>query len=256
MIWIHPEQERKTLSDYMEVHSSTGLIQSPYTNREYLKEYREQFEEYMYTLDIDAELKFGNLLLIDDDLSKVSEVVRATCIKNDYKWNKLWETLGLKYDPIANVDGVETVTTDYGEHVTDTEIGERSETTNIGERSETTNIGKRSSNSSEDGYTYPYEIPTKEAHKAHNVFESTSEKATDSVSRSATEDSLHKSSASDKLISRMHRDVVETVRKGNIGVTSTQNLIKQERNISLFYFWDVVYQDVIEAITIPIYKED
>lgn len=250
------ESKSKTLKDYMDDLGSHPFISTPFRDREYFKEYFGEYDEYMQSLDIDAKEKYGNLILVNDDFGIILNIIRSTCIKNDYKWGKLWSTLGLKYDPVANVEEHTTVTTEYGEHVTDTDIGERTETTNIGERTETTSIGKRSSNSSEDGYTYPYENPDKQAHKAHNVFESGSEKATDSVTRESAEDNLHKSSATDKVTSHTHTDTVTTDRKGNIGVKSSQSLVLEERGVALFYFWDVVYQDVIEAITIPLYKED
>lgn len=280
----------RTFKDYCEQHGDTPLIQSPYSDREYLKEYQEQYDEYMFTLDIDAKTKYGDLILATDDINVVTDIIRATCVRLDYKWSTLWDTLHLDYDPIANVDAHETVTTEYGEHVTETNLGERTTTNNMGERNttneigarvttndmgerNTTNtIGARSENTTEKGHTFPYD--TKQmTQTAQNEIENSSAKATDStvtgaaqdvstvdstkdISKSdAVEDKTVVSSVQDENISRTHTDTVTTIRKGNIGVTSTQSLIQQTRDVAVFDFYSSVLEDIIEAITIPVYDD-
>lgn len=246
---------QKTFRDYLE-ETGNKLITTPYSDRPYMKEYQEEYEEYMFTIDIEAKEKFGGLIMLSNDWNVVNDLVRATCVKCDYKWRKLWDTLNLEYDPIANVDGTETTTTVYGTHETESDNGERIQTSNMGERSQTNSIGKRTGASSEDGYTYPYEATDKEKHTAHNSFSNSTEKATDTITNNAYKDTVTNNAYKDKTLSKEHTDTVTHVRKGNIGITSSQNLILQERNVSLFYFWDVVVEDIVNAITIPLWKEE
>ena len=51
-----------------------------------------------------------------------------------------------------------------------------------------------------------------------------------------------------------YKDVITTTRKGNIGVTSTQQLIEAERGVSEFPFLDILMADVINFLTYPYYE--
>lgn len=51
-----------------------------------------------------------------------------------------------------------------------------------------------------------------------------------------------------------YKDVITTTRKGNIGVTSTQQLIEAERGVSDFKFLDILMADVINMLTYPYYS--
>lgn len=50
-----------------------------------------------------------------------------------------------------------------------------------------------------------------------------------------------------------YKDVITTTRKGNIGVTSSQQLIEAERGVADFHFLDVLMADVIDFLTYPYY---
>lgn len=52
-----------------------------------------------------------------------------------------------------------------------------------------------------------------------------------------------------------YKDVITTTRKGNIGVTSTQQLIDAERGVADFKFLDILMADVINMLTYPYYAE-
>ena len=50
-----------------------------------------------------------------------------------------------------------------------------------------------------------------------------------------------------------YEDVIKTERKGNIGVTSSQQLIEAERNVADFNFLDILMTDIINFITYPFF---
>lgn len=50
-----------------------------------------------------------------------------------------------------------------------------------------------------------------------------------------------------------YKDTITTTRKGNIGVTSSQQLIEAERNVAKFNFLDILMADVIDFLTYPYY---
>lgn len=51
-----------------------------------------------------------------------------------------------------------------------------------------------------------------------------------------------------------YKDVITTTRKGNIGVTSSQQLIEAERGVVDFSFMDILMADVINILTYPYYE--
>lgn len=52
-----------------------------------------------------------------------------------------------------------------------------------------------------------------------------------------------------------YKDVITTTRKGNIGVTSTQSLILEQRGVVDFHFLDILMADIINMLTYPYYSE-
>ena len=175
-------------------------------------------------------LKEGNLLMASDDSEIIINTINAVVHQlAPYKWQKLYESMNLKYNPIWNVDGTET--TVYGEHIT-TDLN--------GERKSTVVNGQKHTNS--EYYTVPYDSTTD--HKTGS-----DQTTTDSVTDTTTAEAV-----TDTNTSGAHTDTV--TRQGNIGVTSTQNLIKQEREIVNFNLYHTILMDVVDAITIPIYEEE
>ena len=53
-----------------------------------------------------------------------------------------------------------------------------------------------------------------------------------------------------------YKDVITTKRTGNIGITSSQDLITAERKIADFNFLDVLMSDIINTITYPYFVEE
>ena len=175
-------------------------------------------------------LKEGNLLMASDDSEIIINTINAVVNQlAPYKWKKLYESMNLDYNPIWNVDGTET--TVYGEHIT---------TDANGARITSTVNGQKHTNS--EYYTVPYDSTTD--HKTGS-----DQTTTDSVTDTTTAEAV-----TDMNTSGAHTDTV--TRQGNIGVTSTQNLIKQEREIVNFNLYHTILMDVVDAITIPIYEEE
>lgn len=145
-------------------------------------------------------------------------------ISNTYKYSTLYNTTRLTYDPIANVDGVETITTTKE----GSEINSGSNTFSPGATSTTTS----KSNAYDD---------TELRENAEDTTTSSGEDNTEYTNTKSFDN---------------YKEVVQNVRKGNIGVTSTQNLIEQERNISLFSIIDIVCSDIAHLILLGVYPDE
>ena len=219
----------KTLNDFYKQNlKQTGIIPNipAFGSYESLAYYFTNQKEF----DSAILLKEGNLLMASDDaeiiINSINAIVRQLA---PYKWQKLYESVNLDYNPIWNVDGTET--TVYGEHITTDANGQRKTTAVSGQK-----------HSSSDYYTVPYDSTTD--HKTGS-----DQTTTDSVTDTTTAEAV-----TDTNTSGAHTDTV--TRQGNIGITSTQNLIKQQREIVNFNLYHTILMDVVDAITIPIYEEE
>lgn len=145
-------------------------------------------------------------------------------IANTYKYSTLYNTTRLTYDPIANVDGIETTTTTKE----GSEINSGSNTFTPGATSTTTS-------------------------KASAYDDTELRENAEDITTASGEDNTEYSNT--KSFDN-YKEVVQNVRKGNIGVTSTQNLIDQERNIALFSIIDIVCSDIAHLILLGVYPDE
>lgn len=211
------------LNEY--ISSNPLLLDFPYTG-----EYVDEYLENMVHIDTRAKSKYGQLPLYYDNAEEITKMIQSILFLNKYKYDGLFATTKLVYNPIWNVEGTETTTTTHG----------ATETSNIYADRETTNEqGERNTNEKESAYPY-------------DTLEKTSKNEKDVKTETVTDTTTEKG-RTDKTTTGEYVDTTILERKGNIGVTSTQNLISQERNIVNFAFWDIVISDVVKEITIPFY---
>lgn len=205
-------------------------------------------EDNKADLDCQLGLKYGLRVLAPIVLRVYEKNEEVECTLNDFlalfsdmverefsdKWTKLYKTTVLEYNPIWNVDGTETTTTD-AQHTktTDTEHANTFITsTDLGERTTT-----------RDRKEYPYDSDTGKPTESETVTEAPS---TDTRTDTNPERVTDHDTNTDKFI-------VTHERHGNIGVTMTQDMIKREREVSNFLLYEVVLPDVVNFLTIPIY---
>lgn len=150
---------------------------------------------------------------------------------NDYKYNKLFATLDLEYNPIWNVDGTETEERNYSENSEGNTTGSDATTYNSGVANTTTD-----SKTSYDSNTFNDTDKTV-----------TSESHTGTDSRATGED---------RSDSKEGSELVTRTRQGNIGITSSQSLIDQERSVADFSFLEHVAHDYINLFTYNFYDYD
>ena len=160
---------------------------------------------------------------IDSETGKIdstSMVLLANVIYTKYgvKWNRQWETMFFEYNPISNYDMVEVMEDDETVH----EFGHSIAGTY-----------------SEDG--------TVENKKA-GFNSSDYQKDTQGISESSgTQSNTESGSNTDT------RNYTLT-RSGNIGVTTSQQMIESERQLWMWNFFDlVVYPDIDRVLTINMY---
>lgn len=210
---------------------------------DYMTEYGERYSTIFRAIDLAMYNKYKDILLpAESDLvggtksSFIDWLIRSFWDVNDYKLQTLYNSMFFEYNPIWNVDGTETTTTIHGA---------TSSADSYGAKTDTDINGKRESSNDSKSYRYPYDSGTKTA--------------TDELEESATTESstdTHTSSEhSDTHTTESYTDTVTNERAGNIGVTSTQSLIDQERSVAMFSFYERLFEELIDYLAIPKFND-
>lgn len=179
-----------------------------------------------------------------DDLLKNEDTNIFTVIANvltsceNYRWIKLWNTLNFEYNPIENYN--------MKESSTDTRDGSTDNTDTIKNTrtvSETTTV---TNDSTVDNSIYGFNSTT-------SVDSDSSIGTTNGTSTKNTTDGDDETRSVTTTVSDKNEHAL--TRSGNIGVTTTQQMITQERELVLWKFFDeVVFADIDKYLVCPIYK--
>lgn len=198
----------------------------------YEGDYVNEYLENMDLVNFRMRSKYGNLTAYQSDVETIGEDIRSTLFMNKYKYDTIYKTINLEYNPIWNVEGTEKTTSVYGATEKKDTFADK----------ETINVqGDRKSTDTTSVYPYDTEDKTPEEENEHFISEVT--------------DTSTEKGRTDTTKTEEHTDTTTIEKSGNIGVTSTQSLITQERQVAMFSFWDIVISDVVKEITIPFYSE-
>lgn len=216
---------------------------------------------------------------------KMLRLARVIYSKYGGNWAKSFEALNATYNPIWNVDGTETITTeagsrkktinkgqqqnseDFGSYTFDK--GQQQNTDNIGNHTDETTNGRRESNIERgvSAFNSPDFADDNKENKVDN-------ESIDSVEYGEQENTYTDGARQDTYGSRYNTltdgaredteeddaftDVVTTQRGGNIGLTSSQNLIQQEMQLRTMYSLmdSIVFPDVDKVLTLNIFGDD
>lgn len=173
-----------------------------------------------------------NKIISGDVLTTAEKTLLATAIfvLNNVNWSKQWETLSFEYDPIQNYSMKEKMEDDE----TVIEYGRVHDKT--GTETETPTV-VNTVNSSLYGFNSSDDVPTGKQVSTPSGDNEISYNQTDADSGEDT-----------------HTRNYELTRSGNIGVTTSQQMIESERNLWLWnFFYSVVFPDIDRALTLKIY---
>lgn len=188
--------------------------------------------------DLKFNMLYGKLNLLDSfensNAIELSDALISILFDNNaYKYNKLFKTLSLEYNPIENYNRDEIITTTYG-GTTRTENYGLSKTSNVYGDAVTENENLKSAFNEID-YSKDSKSVITDKSKTDTT---TIDAKTDIVSESAHTDSIHNTT------------------KGNIGVTTSQQMIQSERELANFVLYDMIFNDIIDTITTGVWCDD
>lgn len=151
-------------------------------------------------------------------------------------WTKLYQTTQYTYDPIANYDRTETHT----ETVTHTGTDANSTSNTASHTGTVQTIDTNTSTESKASYDSATLATTGQIGNSGNSTD------TNNLTDTASGYSTRTLNLADS-VNRSIRAV------GNIGVTTTQQMIEQERDIDKFDIYDIILNDFIDAFCVQVY---
>ena len=167
-------------------------------------------------------------------------------------WTKLYATTKLEYNPIWNKDGTVTETEEVSR--TGDTSGTSNTTTATSGKSNTTTAtsGNSSGNSETDTYVFGFN----ESSGAQSG--RTTESGASTSSGNSTENCTSSGNSTENGTSSENRrdDEKRTYTRneqGNIGITTTQQMIKEEREIDDFSIIDYIAKDILHKMCILVY---
>lgn len=193
-------------------------------------------------------------LLSDSTLSDQSRQTLVSVIEAKYKvnWTKLWATMVAEYSPITNYDMTEDVTRDL--NTTDDEtntktLGSTVERTNTRNLVDSTEHGKTTSEiDSVQGFNSTEFKPADKSEIDEGGTTSEKHTGTDNVSTTQND-----SEQGGKNAKGTEKETITTHRIGNIGVTTNQQLIREERELWVWNYFESVFRDIDKELTLFVY---
>lgn len=231
---------------------------------------RNTYKEYHTHIDNVILLKYGELqsaYTYDTPLSALTDFhnyALSFLFYSEYKYKTLLATTQLDYNPIWNVEGTETITKSGSDtyvineknNTTET-FGEENITTNYGKEKSVNNIGEIDNTTTD--FTTPYDSASDLL--LRNKTDNNTTARTDTIEKdskidSTTVDERINTSENNKggTNTTEYNTTITTERQGNIGVTSTQHLINEERQVALFNIYDEIFTDLFENFFLMIYE--
>lgn len=194
-------------------------------------------------------------LLINDDgvIPSAARVAIAKILISKYltNWNRLWETNVASYSPIHNYDLYEErdlATTDDNIETTDGELSRTGTEGLTHGMVESTQHGR-----TVDNVGYQYGLNTTEYQQNRSDEDVSTEGGTTTTTDSGTDTTTRNLvDSTDQKVTEDNEGTEheETHRYGNIGVTTTQKLIQEERNLWLWNFFDEVFNDLDKELAL------
>lgn len=198
-------------------------------------------------------------VLTDAEKTLVATSILAVCGAN---WGKQWETMSFEYDPIENYSMREQMTNDrtvdeYGHTRTRTDNLQHTKTGTEQDAPNLTDTITPDLTSTDKNSIYGFNssdpVPSDEQTK-HAIGTNTNTRTgTDTRTYNTTDADIGTQTDNDGGSDTRTRNYTLT-RSGNIGVTTSQQMIESERALWVWnFFRNVVFPDIDRVLTIQIY---
>lgn len=182
----------------------------------------------------------AELELLYSDPALLKMMLQEFSTAKQYSWYTLSKTIGLDYDPISNYDRKEDWTDTESTTGKDVRTGVSSQNGDVTETSKTTEMGAVTN--------------TVAAYNTNNLSTASGSNTngnSDITNNSTSENSVNVNDTTERTDTK---NITRTGRAyGNIGVTTTQQMIQQERDIAKFSIYDKIVEDIMDEFCLLIY---
>ena len=182
------------------------------------------------------------------DISSLQAVCNIIYLSNQYRYQGLYNSTQQTYNPIENYSMTEEEESTKGEQINTNSIGEQTITNNLGAMQNKELLGAYE-NSNTHSVT-PYESDT-----FHNESKDTvnNGSVTNTYNTEARVDSMNNSARNDTITDGKRDDTRTLTRSGNIGVTTSQQMLESERMVVDYIFYKTVAQDIIHLVCVNVW---
>lgn len=190
-------------------------------------------------------------------LEVIQEIASNIYLSNEYRYDTLYSTIIQEYNPIENYSMTEKIETNYnGKEINATTFtGSEKEIHSIKENHTehsqtneggTTNVLKTAPYDSENFFNKEQSTTTQDS-------PTSSELTIGNTGENTTEKTFNNRSDNNVKSFEGRNDVVTHTRSGNIGVTTSQQMLESQRALANFNFVSIVARDIVKRIGILIY---
>ena len=186
--------------------------------------------------------------------TSISDIIKSYCesiyISKEYEYKKLFETLSLEYNPIDNysmeeIESNQNTTEQNGSN----KIGEQNTINNYGARNITENNGEQTSINTKK--VAPFDSEEFKNNEQENI--SVNQFTKSSISNGYADNITNGERSDTHTLTETEQNARTLTRKGNIGVTTSQQMIMSEREVANFEFMRIVAKDIVNNITIGVW---
>ena len=175
--------------------------------------------------------KCGDFGLIYPDFDFMKMIIGVWSRNSLLEWSKLQETLEFEYDPISNYDRHEEITRELSGE----QSGENSRTVSGSNSSEFSNTSDSSASGSTSTSNVAFEAQSQKV-----VAETESEQENHVANVGSNSDESNGTESGTASSTNNESETTRAHLYGNIGVTTTQNMIKEQREIVKFNLPDYI----------------
>ena len=194
--------------------------------------------------------------LIYPDASFMKDAIDRWSLKQSPIWEELWKTTQYEYNPIWNVDGkvVEDRDLKGTDYLTDDHTTTRTHADTITRTHTDTMTTTHGLTVTTDDSVYGYNSST----AAPESKEVAAQSGASSDAHTGSITDAHTGAITDKDTGTRKHDTsdsgkVTTTRSGNIGLTSTQSLIQEQREVVKLNILDVIIKDFDDRFILKVY---
>ena len=198
-----------------------------------------------------------DLILSDEQIERISKILRA---KYNKDWTRLWDALQAEYNPIQNYDMTESgsdSTTDTG---TVSNSGSRSVVRHEDSDKSLTNTiqSKVDTSTTDTAKVKPLGsssfVETRQTTGSGNTTQNSEYNEADSSETDEIVINENDTDSSTQTRNLAGSNSHSLTRSGNIGVTTSQQMLESEYQLRTKHFFDMVFANVDDVLTIPYWR--